>query len=207
MDDSQHQHEFVIPGDPVPQSRPRVTRNGQVYYPPRIVEFRRWVRANATAAHLPVRTGALWLGLEFVFARPASHTLKSGNLSSRASEYPATKGDCTNLAKGVEDALNGIAWEDDSQIVETWTRKRWALSGEEACTVVTICDVHPPECDIMIRRDTVNRNWSKTERESRAVKRQQVRVVDFIGTPEGDNSGGIDQLSAWGADWLADPPD
>lgn len=208
MDDSQYQSEFVVPGDPVPQSRPRVTRNGGVYYSPRIVQFREWVKSHAVAAHIPKRTGPLWLGLEFVFARPASHLRKGGGLSSKASGYPGTRGDCTNLAKGVEDALNGIAWDDDSQICETWTRKRWALPDEPPGTAITICEILPPEHEIHSRRDAVNRNWTKAEREGRVVNRQPMRVINYIGTPDGDGNGlRICELSAGGADFELDTPD
>jgi Holliday junction resolvase RusA-like endonuclease len=39
------------------------------------------------------------------------------------------KPDLTNLAKAVEDALNGIVWADDSLIAQLTLYKMWAGSG------------------------------------------------------------------------------
>ena len=48
---------------------------------------------------------------------------------------PATKPDCDNLAKTVLDALNGVLWLDDAQVVDLSVSKRYAA---EPHTVVTV---------------------------------------------------------------------
>jgi Holliday junction resolvase RusA-like endonuclease len=39
------------------------------------------------------------------------------------------KPDADNIAKAVCDALNGIVWKDDSQVVDVRVLKRWGESG------------------------------------------------------------------------------
>lgn len=175
MDADPYQSEFRVPGDPVPQSRPRVTRRGGVYYADRIVRYRHHVQVAARAAGLPLREGPLWLGIECVFERPKSHLKKRGGVGVRpdAPAFPYAKGDCTNIAKGIEDALNGIGWLDDSQVVEIQVRKRYAKPGEDPAAIVTICDVEPPPDVIDKRRQAVNRSWTVGERDERQVYKPQ----------------------------------
>ena len=182
MDADPYQSEFTVPGDPVPQSRPRVTRRGGVYYADRIVRYRHHVQVAARAAGVPLREGPLWLGVECIFERPKSHRRKSG-LKPDAPEFPYAKGDCTNIAKGIEDALNGIGWLDDSQVVELAVRKRWAKPGEDPAAIVTICNVEPLPDVIEKRRNAVNRSWTVGEREERRVYKpqsmQERRMIQF----------------------------
>jgi len=47
------------------------------------------------------------------------------------------RGDLGNLIGGVEDALNGVLWEDDAQIEEYGEMKRWVPS-EEWVTLIMV---------------------------------------------------------------------
>lgn len=69
------------------------------------------------------------LVLEFFVARPKGHfgTGKNANiLKSSAQPFPTSKPDATKLCRGVEDALTGLAWVDDAQIVTQRITKRYA---------------------------------------------------------------------------------
>lgn len=185
METDPYQSEFTVPGDPVPQSRPRVTRSGNVYYADRIVRYRREVVLAARAARLPLREGPVWLGIEAVFQRPKSHIKKRGGVGVRpdAAAFPFSRGDCSNLAKGIEDALLGVAYKDDSQVVELTVRKRWAKPGEDAAAIVTICDIEPLPDVAEKRRDAVKRSWTVAEREERRVHKprtlQEERMLQW----------------------------
>lgn len=61
-------------------------------------------------------SGPLSLSLVFVVARPKGHFGKRGLLPS-APSHPAKRPDLLKLARAVEDALTGVVWRDDSQIV------------------------------------------------------------------------------------------
>lgn len=74
--------------------------------------------------------GAVKLTLVFRLPRPKGHFStgrNSGHLvRESAPRHPTTKPDLTKLARAVEDALKGVLWADDSQVVEQSFRKEYA---------------------------------------------------------------------------------
>ncbi len=52
----------------------------------------------------------------FRVSRPQSHFGARG-LKPKAPKYPTVKPDCTKLLRSLEDALNGLLYRDDAQIV------------------------------------------------------------------------------------------
>lgn len=65
-------------------------------------------------------TGPLQLDVTFALLRPQSHYGSGKNadkVKDSAPTHPISKPDSTKLLRGVEDALTGITWIDDSQIV------------------------------------------------------------------------------------------
>lgn len=129
---------FSVPGDPVPQPRPRITtrgRHGHAYTPAThpIHAYRQAIAAAAReAGATPTDAAPITLIVDLVFARPKSHYRKSG-LKPDAPRLP--RPDCSNVLKGIEDALNGIAWVDDTQVARVVIEKSY---GDEARTVVRI---------------------------------------------------------------------
>jgi crossover junction endodeoxyribonuclease RusA len=91
--------------------------------------------ANAGLGVVPIGGAPLFpdgpLGLELVFfrPRPRAHYRASGEVRDRAPACPTTRPDVLKLARAVEDALTGVLWRDDSQIVDERLLKRW---GEPA---------------------------------------------------------------------------
>ena len=129
---------FTVPGDPVPQPRPRITTrggHGHAYTPSShpIHGYRQAVATAAKAAGAtPTDRVPITLIVDLVFARPRSHYRKAG-LRDNAPVLP--RADCSNVLKGIEDALNGVAWLDDSQIGRLLVEKSY---GMEARTTVRI---------------------------------------------------------------------
>lgn len=125
--------EVRVYGLPVPQGRPRAARMPaggiRVYDPPKSRDWKRTVMAQ-TLAVKPERllAGALKGEMDFYLPRPKS-------LPKRV-VYPVKKPDVTNLVKGTEDALKGIAFADDSQIVSLRVAKHYAT--DEASSGVYI---------------------------------------------------------------------
>lgn len=83
------------------------------------------------------------LDLEAVFyrPRPANHYGTGRNaavLKRSAPLYPTTRPDATKLLRGIEDALTGVLYRDDAQIVRQVISKEW---GEPARVVIVIKEI------------------------------------------------------------------
>ena len=134
---------LLIPGDPVPKGRPRVTTRGS-FTPERTREAEEKVVYHWQQAGEPCISGVGPLEVRIVLTRkrPKGHRLKDGSLTlagREAGEHAPTKpADWDNLAKLVTDALNGRAYQDDGQIVQAVVSKRWADEGDEGSTLITI---------------------------------------------------------------------
>ncbi len=71
--------------------------------------------------------GGVVVEITALFRRPQSHITARGELRNGAPTHPGRNlGDVDNLAKGALDALTGIAWLDDSQVVDLRVSKRWS---------------------------------------------------------------------------------
>jgi Holliday junction resolvase RusA-like endonuclease len=121
---------FSVPGKPVPQPRPKVTRTGHAYTPDNgIVAYRSSIAAAArSAGATPTDAAPLTLIVDLVFTRPRSHFKASGELNPRTA-LKVPPGDCSNYLKGIEDCLNGIAWVDDVQIGKVIVEKSYGTEG------------------------------------------------------------------------------
>lgn len=107
-------------------------------------EAKPWTR---TAPHrLEMFDGPVLLGATFVMPSPKTHTPPVWLRDNRAlwklmchSGAPMLKKpDVDKLTRAVFDAMTGIVWHDDSQVVETNVRKRYADPGEVCGTMVIV---------------------------------------------------------------------
>lgn len=84
-------------------------------------------------------TGPVTMSIEFYFSRPKSHFRTGRNahlLKADAPEQHIQKCDLTKLVRCTEDALTGIAWKDDCQVVERLECKQWA--EEDAVKILLV---------------------------------------------------------------------
>jgi len=128
---------FSVPGDPVPQPRPRVSTRGgfaRAYVPKThaVHAYRAAIAEAARAAGAGVHGEPVNVVIDFVAQRPKSHLRKSG-VKQDAPKLP--RFDVDNAAKACLDALNGVAWEDDSQVARLVVEKSY---GTEARTTVRL---------------------------------------------------------------------
>lgn len=119
---------FVVYGKPQTAGSKRAfpfkRRNGQqgVSVSDDNPKSRDWKNAVASQARLSVGQGAplfdgpIQLTLEFYRPRPKGHFGKNG-VKKTAPLFPTTRPDLLKMARAVEDALTGVVWRDDSQIV------------------------------------------------------------------------------------------
>jgi Holliday junction resolvase RusA-like endonuclease len=76
--------------------------------------------------------GPLRVRFDFVFPRPKGHFGSGKNatvLKRNAPQYPVVKPDATKVIRSTEDALKGILWRDDSQIVTQAATKRYGTQA------------------------------------------------------------------------------
>ncbi len=122
--------EFIIPGDPVAQGRPRAsTANGKVrmYDPAKSKNYKAHVQLVARL-HAPKKRyeGQISVDLKIYRQIPKSTTKKDRALFLAGIKRPVTKPDTDNYTKAVLDACNGIIWRDDSQIVDIHAGKYYS---------------------------------------------------------------------------------
>jgi len=82
-------------------------------------------RAIAESDEAWPASGPVELRVTFVLPRPVGHYGKRG-LRPKAPRFPATRPDLSKLVRALEDALTGIAYEDDSRIVTHRIEKVYA---------------------------------------------------------------------------------
>lgn len=128
---------FSVPGDPVPQPRPRVSTQGgfaRAYVPAKhpVHAYRQAIAAAAREAGAGTHGDPVEVVIDLVWSRPKSHMRKTG-VKPDAPRTP--RADLDNCAKAVLDALNGVAWEDDAQVERLVVSKTY---GTEARTTVRI---------------------------------------------------------------------
>ena len=119
--------EFFVPGKPVPMARPRVTRTGHAYTPKACAEYKAIVAAAAREAMKgrEMLTDAVQVRVGFYFPIPKSWRAGKA-LAARHGMFPHTaRPDLDNLYKAVTDAMNGIVYKDDSQIIFCTVGKRY----------------------------------------------------------------------------------
>lgn len=123
---------LTIPGDPQPAERARRGQRGNWYTPTRTVDYRERVKWAWRQAHRePLHTQPLTASARFFFKRPRNHYRLGRNahlLTPKAQEL-LPPGDLDNLLKGLLDALNTLAYHDDTQIVcLSGIHKHWTTS-------------------------------------------------------------------------------
>jgi len=127
---------FSVPGEPVPQPRPRVSTRGgfaRAYVPARhpVHAYRQSLAAAARGAGLSDTGEPLNVVIDAVFERPKSHMRKSG-VKADAPRLP--RPDVDNIAKAVLDALQDVIG-DDTNVARLVVEKSY---GQEARTTVRI---------------------------------------------------------------------
>lgn len=121
-------YEFVVPGKPVAKGRPRFTRagGGRAFTPAKTVNYEALVAICAQQAGVRPLSGPVFLSVLAVWKCPESEHQKRKPAVER---WKDTGADSDNVLKIVGDALNGIAYADDRQVVRAVVEKRIAAQG------------------------------------------------------------------------------
>jgi Holliday junction resolvase RusA-like endonuclease len=116
---------LIIPGEPTAKSRPRVTRYG-AYTPKKTVNYETLVKELYSINNFPKLSGQLRIEIKAYFTIPKSASALKRIMMSTGQIRPVKRPDLDNLIKIIADALNTIAYDDDSQIVTAIAEKYYS---------------------------------------------------------------------------------
>jgi len=116
---------FSVPGDPQGWARTR-TGNGHHFTAPETRAYQNSIRWFAKADHVRMIDGPVSLCIVAHYRIPSSATKARRAAMLAGDELPTKKPDIDNVAKNYLDALNGVAWKDDAQVVSLACSKRWS---------------------------------------------------------------------------------
>ena len=123
------EYELTIFGQPVGKARPRFTRTGHTYTPQGTKDYEELVRYTFVSGYPKAKPieNAVRVKIIAYFKIPDSYSLKKHN--ELIGKYYTKKSDVDNIAKIILDALNGVAYYDDKQVVKLEVIKKYATEG------------------------------------------------------------------------------
>ena len=117
---------FTIPGNPKGKGRPRFARRGEyvsAYTPPDTKAYQQHVMISYKQARQEKLEGALGIVITAHMYIPKSTSKVKKNQMLQGIIRPTKKPDNDNIEKIICDSLNGLAYDDDKQIVDSHTIK------------------------------------------------------------------------------------
>lgn len=85
--------------------------------------------AAATVMHGALWRGPVRLSAHFFFTRPRSHLRTNGELRKGAPREHTQKPDALKCMRLLEDALTGVVYIDDAQIIDESMTKHWTTNA------------------------------------------------------------------------------
>ncbi len=135
---------FTVPGSPQGKMRPRVVKRGnfvQTYTPDKTVNYENLVKlmyGQEAKGRVFDREKSLRVLIVALYDIPQSTSKKRAELMRIGEIRPTKKPDLDNIAKIICDALNGVAYHDDAQVVDLKVVKYYS---DTPCVTVTIEEV------------------------------------------------------------------
>ena len=130
---------FKVDANPVGKQRARYVKRGnfvQTYTPDKTRNYETLIKAaaiEAMGASEPLETP---INLYLYIRAPIPKSLSKKRLEAclNGLEKPIKKPDASNVLKSVEDAMNGVVYKDDSQIINIHVTKVYcSVSGIDVC--------------------------------------------------------------------------
>lgn len=130
-------NKFEVAGEPQGKARHRTTKAGHTYTPEKTKDYEKLVKFSFIQENKnhEILLDALEVKI-IAFYKIPKNTKKTDEIKMVYGEIrPTKKPDVDNIAKAIIDALNGIAYKDDSQVVELSVSKYY---GREPKVIVFI---------------------------------------------------------------------
>jgi Holliday junction resolvase RusA-like endonuclease len=127
------QMNFMVEGTPIGKGRPKFARRGNfvsTYTPTKTRNYEDIIKAAATEAMTepPIET-PISVFVYIAVPVPVSYSKKRTRDCLSHVEKPMKKPDIDNVAKCFLDAMNGIVYRDDSQVVSLHVTKEYGTVG------------------------------------------------------------------------------
>lgn len=131
---------FFVPGKPQGKGRPRAAARGKfvrMYTPEKTASYESTIAlaASQAMAGRPPIEGPVVASIFIALPVPASWSKKKQAQALADQLLPITKPDSDNVVKAVFDAINGVVWGDDTQVVDHVARKRYRARPGVSVTI------------------------------------------------------------------------
>ena len=120
--------EFTIPGEPVGKQRPKASfQMKRIYTPEKTINYESFVKhCYYGNPHFCERQ--VVVNMKVYLPIPTSTSKKKQKQMLEGIIRPTKKPDIDNVIKSVLDGLNGVAYEDDKQVIEIHAEKYYDLT-------------------------------------------------------------------------------
>lgn len=129
---------FYVCGKPQGKARPRFSRkSGTVYTPTQTKKYEEFIAMKYRLAHGEKRKSFVFVDIMAIFPIPKSWSKRDRKEAARGAIFPG-KPDVDNIIKVVLDALNGVAYDDDKQVIAVACQKGYQKDDEKPGLYVTV---------------------------------------------------------------------
>lgn len=121
---------FIVPGEPQGKARPIVKKNGHAFTPTKTKAYEAFIQAcyiNTCQEVKNTYTGRVEARIIAYYKIPKSDSKKKKLAKAEGILRPLKKPDLDNIAKAILDALNGVAYKDDCNVVALQIEKWFSI--------------------------------------------------------------------------------
>lgn len=136
------QYQITIPLKARPQGSKRHVGGGRMIEQAGegLKQYRAAMRAEAKRKCHTSLTGPVGVYVSFTISRPKRHYHKNGSLLPTAPMHPVqcVRGDIDKLTRSTLDALTGVAYHDDKQVVGLIANVLWGVTDQTSVLVTDL---------------------------------------------------------------------
>lgn len=116
---------FIVEGEPIGKQRPRYAY-GHMYTPKKTKDYERKILEAYNKTGFEMINGYISVDVYAFYKIPKSVTKKQKEQMIKGEILPVVKPDLDNVIKCVLDALNGIAFKDDKDVITVTGIKKYS---------------------------------------------------------------------------------
>ncbi len=127
--------EIFFPFDPVAKGRPKFTRTGHAYTPKKTADYEKAIRDHYQKEGGELFVGPIEVKLVFQMPVPKGYPKRVKQQIEDGTIKHTKRPDLDNMAKALLDALNEVAFTDDSRITKLTLAKRYSFFPGTTMTI------------------------------------------------------------------------